>query len=131
VFLSSNEGAVSWQSQKKGFIAMSTLEAEIISCLEAYSKAKSSLQLQADIHGKDLPLLPMNCNRQGALALITTGIITACTKHINVRYHNSRALQKRRIVNYSYIYTDENVADLLTKAFSKDKHTKFTKAMGV
>jgi hypothetical protein len=110
---------------------MSTVEAEFIACSEASREAKWLLQLQKDIHGKDLPPLPINCDNQGALALITTGIIKAGTKHIDVCYHNSRDLHKRRIVNYSYVHTDENVADIFTKALTKYKHTKFTKAMGL
>jgi hypothetical protein len=132
VFLASN-GAVSWQSRKQSLIAMSTLEAEFIACSEASREAKWLLQLQKDIHGsqRDSPPLPINCDNQGALTLITTGIIKARTKHIDVCYHNSRDLHKRRIVNYSYVHTDENVADILTKALTKDKHTKFTRAMGL
>jgi len=94
VFLASN-GAISWQSRKQSLIAMSTLEAEFIACLEASREAKWLLQLQKDIHGKDLPPLPINCKNQGALTLITTGIIKARTEHIDVCYHNSRDLHKR------------------------------------
>jgi hypothetical protein len=131
VFLASNGGTVSWQSRKQSLIAMSTLEAEFIACSEASREAKWLPQLQKDIHGKDLPPLPINCDNQGALTLITTGIIKARTKHIDVCYHNSRDLHKCRIVNYSYVHTDENVADILTKALTKDKHMKFTKAIGL
>jgi len=132
VFLASN-GAISWQSRKQSLRAMSTLEAEFIACSEASREAKWLLQLQKDIHSskKDSPPLPINCNNQGALTVITTGIIKARTKHINVCYHNSRDLHKRRIVKYSYVHTNENVADILTKALTKDKHEKFTKAMGL
>jgi len=35
------------------------------------------------------------------------------------------------IVDYSYVYTNENVADILIKALTMDKHEKFTKAMGL
>jgi hypothetical protein len=131
VLPSSDGVAVSWQSRKQSLIAMSTLKAEFIACLEPSREAKWLLQLQKDIHGKDLPPLPINCDNQGALTLITTGIIKARTKHIDVCYHNSRDLHKRQIVNYSYVHTDEYVADIFTKALTKDKHTKFTKAMGL
>jgi len=132
VFLANN-GAISWQSRKQSLIAMSTIQAEFIACLEASREAKWLLQLHNDIHGsqRDSPLLPINCDNQGALTLITTGIIKARTKHIDVCYHNSRDLHKRRIVNYSYVHTNENVADILTTALTKDKHTQFTKAMGL
>jgi hypothetical protein len=88
VFLSSNR-AISWQPRRQSLIAMSTLEAEFIPCSEASSDAKWFLQLQKDIHGKGLPPLPINCDNQGALTLITTGIIKARTKHIDICYHNS------------------------------------------
>jgi len=130
VFLAS-DGAISWQCQKQSLIAISTLGAEFIACSEVSREAKWLLQLQKDVHGKHLPPLPINCDNQGALTLITTGIIKARTEHINVCYHNSRDLHKRRIVDYSYVHRDENVADILTNAVTNDKHRKFTKAMGL
>jgi len=130
VFLLSN-GAVSWQSRKLDLIAMSTLKAEYIACSEGSREAKWLLQLHRDIHGKDTSPLPINCDNQGALSHITTGIINARTKHIDVCYHNSRDLHAHRIVEYSYVHTNENVADVLTKALTKNKHEKFTKAKGL
>jgi hypothetical protein len=132
VCIASN-GAVSSQSRKQGLIAISTLEAEFIACLEASREAKWLLHLQKDIHcsQRDSPLVPINCYNQGALTQITTGFIKARSKHIDVCYHNSRDLHKCRIVNYSYVHIDENVADTLTKALTTDNHMKFTKAMGL
>jgi len=130
VILGSN-GAISWQSRKQSLIAMSILEAEFIACPEASREAKWLHQLQKVIHGKDLPPLPINCDNQGALPLITSGSIKARTKQIDVCYHNSEDLHRRRIVNSYYVHTNENVADILTKALTKDKPEKFTKAMGL
>jgi hypothetical protein len=100
-FIASNGGAVSWQSRKQSLIAMSTLKAEFIACSEASREAKWLLQLKKNIPGsqRNSPPLPTNCDNQGALTVITTGIIKARTKHIIVCYHNSRDLHKRRIVN--------------------------------
>ena len=130
VFLLSN-GAVSWQSRKQDHITMSTLEAEYIAFSVGSREAKWLIQLHRDIHGKDASLLPINCDNQGALSHITTGMIKAWTKHIDICYHNSRDLHARMIVDYSYVHTNENVADILTKALMKDKHEKFTKVMGL
>jgi hypothetical protein len=63
---------------------MSTLEAEFIACSEASREEKWLLQLQKDIHSTDLPPLPFNCDNQGALTLVTTGIIKARIKHIDI-----------------------------------------------
>jgi len=126
-----NDAAISCQSRKQTLIAMATIEPEFIACSDASSEAKWLLQLLKDIHGKDLPRLPINCDDQAALTLITTGNIKARTKHIDVCYHNSWVLHRRRIVNYFYVHTDDNVADILPKALTKDKLTKFMKAIGL
>ena len=84
-----------------------------------------------NIHDKDSPPLPINCDNQGALTLIITGIIEPRTRPIDVCDHNSQDLHTRPIDYYSYEHTDVNAADILTKALTKDKHTKFTKPMGI
>jgi len=130
VFLISN-GPVSWQTGKSSLMPSKTLDAKFIACSEASREAKSLLQLQKDIHSKDLSPLPINCDNQGALTFITTAIIKAQTNHIHVSYYNSRDLHRQQIVNYSYIHIDKTVTDVLTKALSQDTHTKFTKEMGL
>jgi hypothetical protein len=110
---------------------MSTLEAEYIACSEGSREAKWLLQLHRDIHGKDTSPLPINCDNQGGLSHIPTGIMKARTQHIDISYHNSQDFHALKIVDYSYVHTNENVADILTMVLSKDKHEKFTKAMGL
>ena len=68
---------------------------------------------------------------QGALAHITTGISKARANHIDVCYHNSRDLHERGVVEYDYVNTNDNPADILTKALPREKHEKFARAMGV
>jgi len=117
--------------RKQDLIAMSTLKAEYITCSGGSHEVEWLLQLHRDIHGEDTSPCPINCNNQGAPSHITTGIIKARTKHIDVCYHNSRDLDDCKIVDYSYVHTNENVAAILTKALLKNKHEKFTKAMGL
>jgi len=74
VFLASNGGAISSESQKQSLISMSTLESKLNACSEGSREANWLFQLQKDIHSKDLPLLPINCDNQGALTLIPKGI---------------------------------------------------------
>jgi hypothetical protein len=110
---------------------MSTPEAEYIACSDGSCEAKWLLQLHQVIHGKDASLLPINCDNQGALSYITTGIIKAHTKHIGICYHHSRDVHAHKIVDYSYVHTNENVVDILTNALTEDKQEKFTTAMGL
>jgi len=130
VFLLSN-GAVSWQSRKQHLTTMSTLKAKYIARSEGSHQAKWLLQLHRDIHRKDTSPLLINSDNQGTLSHITTGIIKASTEHVDVSYRNSRDRHTRKMVDYSYAHTNENVPDILTKALSKDKYEKFTVAIGL
>ena len=130
VFIVSS-GAVSWQSRKQDLIAASTLEAEYITCSEASREARWLQRLQRDIEDQpdgriDEPL-PVYTDSQGALTHITAGITKARTKHIDV----CNRLHARAIVRYDYINTNDNPADILTKALPREKHEKFTRAMRV
>jgi hypothetical protein len=58
-------------------------------------------------------------------------VIKARMKHIDVCYHNSRDHHACKIIDYSYVHTNDNVADILTKPLTKEKHMKFTKGMGL
>ena len=128
---------MSWQSRKQDLVAASTLEAEYIAYSEASREARWLQQLQRDIEdqpdghtGIDEPL-PIYTNSQGALTHITTGITKARTKHIDVCYHSSGGLHAWVIIKYDYVNTNDNPADILTKALPREKHEKFTRAMGV
>jgi hypothetical protein len=87
----------------------------------------------SDNDNQDAEPLRVFSDSRGALVHITTagGIMKPRTKHIDVCYHNSRDLHARGIVLYDYVMTDDNPADLLTKALARGKHEKFTKAMGI
>ena len=62
---------------------------------------------------------------------MTTGISKARMKHIDECYHNSRDLNERGVVKYDYVNTNDNPADILTRALARDKHGKFARIMGV
>ena len=127
-----DRGLISWQSRKQDLVASSTLEAEYIACSEASREARWLIQLQKDVNGTTSVEAPfIRCDNQGALAIISTGIVKQRTKHIGVCYHNSRDLHARGIVEYTYISTDENVADLFTKPLAIPKHQRFTAAAGL
>ena len=57
-----------------------------------------------------------------ALGIIRTGVIKQRTKHIDVCYRNSRDLSERGVVKYEYANTNDNPADILTKALARDKN---------
>ena len=63
--------------------------------------------------------------------MVTKGIVKQRTKHIDVCYHDPRDLLARSIVEYTYVGTGENVADMFTKPLAIQKHQWFTAAAGL
>jgi hypothetical protein len=110
---------------------MSTLEADYIACSNGSHQVKWLPQLHQDIQSTETSPLPINCDNQSALCHITTEIITACTKHIDVCYRNSPDLHARMIVDYTYVHTNENLADIPTKPLTKVMQEKLKKPMGL
>jgi len=119
-------------------VALSTLEAEyIIACSDCTREAIWLRRLYTDIKQLDSPLetentpTPIKCDNQGALKLIKNGVVKAKTKHIDVRYHHNHDEQKRGMVNFSYITSKENIADVLTKPLATPRHQELVKMMGM
>lgn len=54
-----------------------------------------------------------------------------CTKHIDTRFHFIRDLVNNGDIDVAYCGTDEQVADIFTKALLVHKFTQFLKALGV
>jgi hypothetical protein len=53
------------------------------------------------------------------------------SKHIEIIYHFIRDWVQRGAVQLQYIPTDEQVADILTKALPRGKHVYFRDKMGL
>lgn len=53
------------------------------------------------------------------------------SKHIEIKCHFIRDFVQKRVVKLEYIFTNEQVANILTKALSRGKHVYFRDKMGV
>lgn len=61
------------------------------------------------------------CDNKSAISLSKENMLHQRRKHIEIRYQFSREAQEKKLISVNYIPTDKNIADVLTKALSKDK----------
>jgi transposase InsO family protein len=124
-------GAISWAARRQTVIATSTVNAEYIAIAEA---AKDLMwwrpllrQLGFDISA---PTALFNDN-QGSIFLAQNGDNGTRSKAIDVKYHLIRQELRNKTIDLSYVATQHNVADILTKALARDRHRLLTTALGV
>jgi hypothetical protein len=124
-------GAISWSSKKQYIIALSSTEAEYIAQTHA---AKEALWLRTfinEVRGTGEAPIAIHCDNQGAIALAKDNKFHSRTKHIDLRYHFIREAVQDEKITISYVPTDENVSDVLTKPLAKPKFQRFVEMLGL
>jgi hypothetical protein len=125
------QGVVSWNSKRQTTVALSTAEAEYMAATQAAKEALWLKHLLAEI-GFSLPQsIVIQGDNQGCIALTKNPTYHSRTKHIDIRHHFIREKVELGEVELQYCQTEEMVADVLTKALSRDKHEKHTSSLGL
>jgi len=79
---------------------------------------------------KGRPILIRGDN-QGALKLVESEEHHRRTKHIDVRFRFLRDVVENESLELEYVSTDDNVADILTKALFRQRFVHFRSLMGL
>jgi hypothetical protein len=115
---------VAWSAWKQTIIALSTAEAEYIALTVVMCKILYLQALIAELYELVIPPIPVYCDNQGALTLATNNKFHARTKHIDIQYHYVRSLVRSGLLDLQYCPTEDNIADIFTKALSRPQLTK-------
>lgn len=113
-------GAVAWQSRLQRCVALSTTEAEFIAITEACKELlwlRKFLQELGFVQDKYL----LFCDSQSAIHLGKNSTFHSRSKHIDVRYHWIRDVLDAGLLELAKVHTDDNGADMMTKALPRSK----------
>lgn len=135
-------GAVSWQAKKQPTVALSSVEAEYMAATQSTKEALwwRTFLCQLGIHLKNSSNIGNNVSigtinifsdSQGGIALTKNPEYHSRTKHIDIQHHFVRDRVSIGNVNIQYICTQDMLADVLTKALSRDQHNKLIRLFGV
>ena len=124
------EGAVSWVSRKQKTIALSSTEAEYMSMSDASRQLVWVQNLYQEL-GYELSGIDLCGDNQGAIFLASNPAQEHRSKHIDIRYHYIREQVENKRVRLSYVPTNEQIADLMTKNLPYDKLKFFRNALGI
>jgi hypothetical protein len=123
--------AVSWSSKKQTSVALSSTEAEYIAAAHATKEVIWLRRLLTDL-GLDLDSpTTLHVDNQSAIAIVRNSEFHDRTKHIEIRHHFLRQKVEEEEIHLAYIPTEDQTADILTKGLVREKHERFSTAMGL
>uniref|UniRef100_A0A5S6Q626 Reverse transcriptase Ty1/copia-type domain-containing protein n=1 Tax=Trichuris muris TaxID=70415 RepID=A0A5S6Q626_TRIMR len=123
-------GAVSWLSQKQRSVALSTTEAEYVASSEASRELMWLKRLLLELTDvKQTPVIFID--NLGAVKLSKNPEFHKRSKHIAVRFHFVREKWQRRELDVQHISSEDQTADILTKALPKTRSESLRSCLGM
>ncbi|GJZ04041.1 putative ribonuclease H-like domain-containing protein, partial [Tanacetum coccineum] len=107
---------ISWQCKKHTIVANSTTEAEYVAAANYYGQVLW-IQNQMLDYGFNFMNTKIYIDNESTICIVKNPVFHSKTKHIEIRHHFIRDSYKKKLIHVIKINTDQNVADLLTKAF--------------
>ena len=116
---------ICWSSRKQLTVALSSTESECMSISSSSQECVYLLSLVKSLGLElDCPILLQGDNHR-AIKLAQNPITHSRSKHIDIRHQFVWDLVEREVIQLRYIPTDQNIADILTKALGRPKFNQF------
>ncbi|GJW38232.1 putative ribonuclease H-like domain-containing protein [Tanacetum coccineum] len=107
---------ISWQCKKQTIVATSTTEAEYVAAASCCGQVLW-IQNQMLDYGFNFMNTKIYIDNESTICIVKNLVYHSKTKHIAIRHHFIRDAYEKKLIQVLKIHTDDNVADLLTKAF--------------
>ena len=124
-------GIFSWASVKQQSVALSTAEAEYVSAADATSQAIWLRFVLKDFGEMQVDATPLMCDNTSAIAMTRNHVFHQRTKHIKRKYHFIREALQENVIELFYCKSEEKIADIFTKALSKERFVYLRELLGV
>ena len=122
---------IDWKSRKERCVTEASTYAEYVALSEAVSEIKFVIELIKFFKIELYDPIKIYEDNSGAINIATYGNFTKNSKHIEIHYHFVHEGMKEKLIERCKIDTNENIADVFTKALCKDKFEKFRNLMNI
>ncbi|GJR57463.1 ribonuclease H-like domain-containing protein [Tanacetum coccineum] len=112
----SGQRLISWQCKKQTIVATSSTEAEYVAAASCCAQVLW-IQNQLLDYGFNFMNTKIFIDNQSTICIVKNPVFHQRTKHIEIRHHFIRDANEKNLIQVLKIHTNDNVADLLTKAF--------------
>ncbi|RVW91832.1 Copia protein [Vitis vinifera] len=124
-------GIFSWSSKKQDVIAQSTAKAEYVAANATINQAIWIRKILADLHMKQNEPTQIHVDNQAAIAISNDSVFHGKTKHFKIKLYHLREEQKDGEVKLLYCKTEDQIADVLTKALPKARFETLRSKIGL
>ncbi|GKC38269.1 putative ribonuclease H-like domain-containing protein, partial [Tanacetum coccineum] len=107
---------ISWQCKKQKIVATSTIEAEYVAATNCCGQVLW-IRNQMLEYGFNFMNIKIYIDNESTICIVKNPVFHSKTKHIEIRHHIIRDAYEKKLIQVLKIHTDDNVSDLLTKAF--------------
>lgn len=123
-------GPVTWASQRQKLVVLSTTEAEYVA---ASTAAKEIIWLRKLMNGigRCSQATILYVDNQSTIRLAKNREFHKRTKHIDIRYYHLRETSEANIIHVEYIPSENQQADILTKALPKERFLNHCENIGL
>ena len=124
-------GMISWQSKKQKVVALSSAEAEYMSITLVGCQAIWMRGILKELkHPQEKPTV-IYCDNKSAIALTKNPVYHGKNKHVRIKYHFIRELVSHGEVEVIFCKSNDQAADVLTKALKIGDFVKMKDKLGV
>jgi hypothetical protein len=135
-FIAGN-GAISWKSKKQTRVATSTAHAELLALYEGGREAAWLWRLRTFIEGSTglsgkVPPIVIHEDNEACITQVQKDFIrTDATKHLDPMHHAWIIQEQGETLQVKPVSSQENVADIFTKALPSEVHRRHVKGLGL
>ncbi|CAI7866743.1 unnamed protein product [Closterium sp. NIES-54] len=124
-------GPTAWESKKQVDQALSSVESEYMALFRAVREIVWQRRLLAELGEEQQGPTPLYCDSQGAISLAKNPVLHGLTKHMRVKWHWTRSMVAAGEVEFHYVKTTRQPADMMTKRLAEQQHWKCCKLVGM
>ena len=124
-------GAISWSSKKQSIVTLSSTEAEFVAATACACQAIWLRRILEELQFKQCGATIILCDNSSTIKLSKNPVLYGRSKHIDVKLYFLRDLCKDGTVDLMHCKSDDQVADIFTKALKRESFVKLRGLLGL